>query len=389
MKKIFVIFLIIIIFLIGNAYVLSKKNTNLEIDSNYEIRGIYISYIEYLEYFQNNSIEMNKVYINKMLDRIKELNFNTIFLHVSPFSDSIFNSSIFPSTYSIVLKEGESLGMDYLKYFIEESHKRNIYLHAWINPYRISSSNDITKLSSNNIALKYIESGDASITNNGIYYNPASSNVKDLLLKYIKEILINYNIDGIHLDDYFYESNDIDLKEYTEYKKINDVSLKEFRLNIINDTIKSIYKLIKNYNSNILFSISPDGNINNNYELHYADIKTWLQEDNYIDIIMPQIYFGFDNELKPFDKTIVEWNNLITNKVKLVPVLALYKSNLIDNYAGIGKYEWINNNNIIEREINYSKIMSNYQGYTLFRYSFLVDEKCQKEVNNLKNIKNR
>ena len=390
MKKIFVVFLIIITFFIGNAYVISKKNTIYKKESNYEIKGIYISYLEYLTYFKGNSLSINKSYINKMLDNIKLYNFNTIFLHVSPFSDSIFNSSIFPYSYTLTGVEGKSPGMDYLSYFLEEAHKRDIKVHAWINPYRISSNNDINNLSSLNPALKFIESGDAKITNDGIYYNPASSKVLDLLLKFIYEIILNYDVDGIHLDDYFYPSNEIDLEEYNKYFLDNNITLSEFRLNIINTTIKSIYKLIKDYDSNIIFSISPDGNIENNYEIHFADIKTWLEYSDYVDIIMPQVYYGFDNSYKPFESTILEWNNLIKNNVKLVPVLAFYKAGLIDNNAGSGKYEWINNNDIIIREINYSKTLSNYNGYTLFRYEYLfnnnlINNNSIQELNNLKN----
>ena len=389
-KKIFVVFLIVIIFFMGDAYVNSQKNNNISMETS-EIKGVYISYIEYLDYFQGNSLSINKAYILKMLDNIESMGFNTIFLHVSPFSDAIYYSSIFPASYTITGTEDKSLGMDYLKYFIEGAHSRNIKVHAWINPYRISSTTDTSKLSKKNPALEFLESKDASITKNGIYYNPASPKVLNLLLKQIYEIILNYNVDGIHLDDYFYEDLEIDLNEYNKYFLENSVTLKEYRLNIINTTIKSIYKLIKDYNPNILFSISPDGNIDNNYELHFADVKTWLSESGFIDIIMPQVYFGFENDLKPFKETISEWNDLIKNDVKLVPVLAFYKVGLIDEYAGDGKYEWINNQDIILREINYSRTLSRYDGFTLFRYDYMFNEKLntnntKEELNNLKKI---
>ena len=99
---------------------------------------------------------------------------------------------------------------------------------------------------------------------------------------------------------------------------------------------------------------------------------------------MPQIYYGFDNELKPFANTIKNWNDLIKNKVKLVPVLALYKVGEVDNLALSGKYEWINNHDILRREVNYSKTLNNYHGYSLFRYSYLLNDNSQEELNNLK-----
>ena len=386
MKKYFVVFFIIITFLIGNTYVISKKNYIEDIQE--EIRGIYISYLEYLSYFQNNNVDINKSYINKMLDNIKKNNFNTIFLHVSPFSDAIYNSKIFPYSYTLTGIEGTNPGMDYLDYFIKESHKRNIKVHAWINPYRISNTKDLTKLSENNPAITFLKTNDAKVTENGIYYNPASSKVIDLLIKQIFEIITNYEIDGIHLDDYFYEDYEIDLENYNKYFLNNNISIEEYRYNIINTTIKTIYKLIKEYNKNTIFSISPDGNIENNYELHYADIKTWLKEDGYIDIIMPQVYYGFNNSLKPFEKTLNEWNNLINNKVKIVPVLAFYKVGSVDEYAKIGKYEWIENKDIIKRQILLSKNLNHYDGYTLFRYEYLFNNNLEnnntkEELNNI------
>ena len=392
MKKILVVFLIIIIFFVGNAYVVSKKQPNL-LETSSEIRGVYISYLEYLTYFEGNSMNINKAYINKMLDNIENMKFNTIFLHVSPFSDAIYNSSILPYSYTLTGVEGVNPGMDYLKYFISESHKRNIKVHAWINPYRISSTSDVIKLARDNIARVFIDSGDAKICENGIYYNPASPKVLDLLLREITELISNYNIDGIHLDDYFYPDDSIDLENYGKYFVDNNITLDEYRLNIINTTIKSIYKLIKSYNENIIFSISPDGNIENNYQVHYADVKKWVTESGYIDIIMPQVYYGFENESKPFEKVVSEWNSLIKNDVKLVPVLSFYKIGLEDEYAGSGKYEWVNNSDIIAREINYSKTLSNYYGYTLFRYDYmfnnaLLNNNTKKELENLKNIIN-
>ena len=391
-KNIFVVFLIVIIFFMGDAYVNSKKNNNSNMDIN-EIKGVYISYIEYLDYFKNNSLTINKSYILKMLDNIESTGFNTIFLHVSPFSDAIYYSSIFPPSYTITGDEDKNLGMDYLKYFLEEAHKRNIKVHAWINPYRISSSTDTSKLSKKNPALELLETNDAIITKNGIYYNPSSPKVLNLILKQIYEIILNYDVDGIHLDDYFYDDLEIDIENYNKYFLEKNVSLQEYRLNIINTTIKSIYKLIKDYNSNIIFSISPDGNIENNYELHFADVKTWLSEPGYIDIIMPQVYYGFENQIKPFEQTINEWNDLIKNNVKLVPVLAFYKVGLIDNYAGVGKYEWINKNDIIKREIKYSKTLSNYYGFTIFRYDYMFNSNLEtnntkEELNNLKKLIN-
>lgn len=167
------------------------------------------------------------------------------------------------------------------------------------------------------------------------------------------------------------------------------MSLKEFRLYHTNDLIKRVHKVIKDLDNNIIFSISPDGNINNNYNYHYADIKTWISSNEYIDIIMPQIYYGFDNQYKPFIETFDEWQSLITNEnVKLVPILAFYKTGNIDDNAGFGKHEWEKSSDIIKRQIEYIRSKNAY-GIGLFRYDFLFNGNYLNKIskNELINVK--
>ncbi len=393
MKKIFVFFLISSLFLISNVLVSSKKFEKKSLEEE-EIKGVYISYLEYLTYFKGNSLSINKAYINKMLDNIKSLDLNTIFLHVSPFSDSIYKSKIFPFSSTLTGLEGKNPGMDYLEYFLNEAHKRNIKVHAWINPYRISSSNDTEKISKENPAYILLNTNEVKVSDLGIYYNPTSSKVIDLIVKQVFELITNYKIDGIHFDDYFYVDQEIDLENYKKYSLKNpNITLGDYRLEMVNTMIRSVYETIKSYNKDIVFSIAPDGNLNNNYEYHFADVKTWLKESGYVDIIMPQVYYGFENQYKPFMETVKEWNDLIANDTKIVPVLAFYKVGQLDKQAGSGKYEWLNNNNIINRQINYVKTLNKYEGFTLFRYDFLFNDnletsKTSAEIKNMKLVFN-
>ena len=373
MRNKVLLILIIISFLTIDATIsYAKKNSTIKETVDTEIRGVYISYLEYLNHFQNNSNLINKTTINKMIDKIKENNLNTIFLHVSPFSDSIYESKLFPYSYTLTGVEGKNPGFDYLEYFIKIAHTNNIQVHAWINPYRISFSSDINNLSDNNPAKKLINTSSVMIDKNGIYYNPASEIVKNLIIRQVEEIISKYSVDGIHFDDYFYIQNAIDGVEYTNYKNNNEeTSLKEFRLENTNDLIRRVYKTIKEKNKKILFSIAPDGNINNNYKYHYADVKTWLKNSDYIDVIMPQIYYGFKNEYSPFESTLNKWLELCANKnIKVVPVLAIYKIGIVDSGAGTGKNEWVEDSNIIDKQIKLIRD-DKLEGYTLFRYDFI------------------
>ena len=351
-------------------------------DKNYETRGVFISYIEYSNYFDNKNSEEIENIIRDMVDKIDDFNLNTIYLQVRMFSDSIYDSKIFPYTNLIDTK------VDVLELFIKYARSKKIKVYAWINPYRISSSTDIDKISKSNPAYNYLNTNHVKIIENkGIYYNPASNLVKNLIIAGVVEVVSNYDVDGVIFDDYFYPDDNISLDNYKECK--DNISYSEYKFEQVNDLIHRTYTTIKNINSNIEFGISPDGNINNDYEMHYADVKKWLSEDGYIDFIIPQLYYGFDHGILPFDKALNEWNSLITNNTKLIVGLGLYKSGNIDEYAKNGKFEWQNNTNILERQVEMSSKVSNYDGFVLYRYDYIFTYKnrvLEKEIENLKKI---
>lgn len=385
-KKLWLIAVIVVTaFCMFKLYSLTEEETDIDKES----RGIFVSYIECTKYLNNKDSEKIKTEISNMIDNISKLHFNRVYLQVRPFSDSIYKSSIFPSSYTVVEKQGDELTVDILDYFIKTAKAKNIEIYAWINPYRISNDTDITKISVNNPAYKWLDTNNVKIIKDrGIFYNPSSQEVINLIVEGVKEIVTNYHVDGIIMDDYFYPDDSIDLVDYKEVE--NSISLTDYRLSKVNELISSIYKNIKNINPKIQFGISPDGNINNNYEIHYADVKKWLKDDGYIDFIMPQLYYGFNNEAKPYIKTLNEWNSLIKNNTKLIVALSLYKSGSIDNYAKNGKYEWIENDNIIKKQIQVARNLTNCIGYSIFRYDYFFDFadnlNLQGEINNYKNL---
>ena len=388
-------YLLLIIFLLVIIYIFVPKDTLKEEvtpPKTEEKRAVFISYIELGNNIRGKDESTMKKTINNMLDTAKSYGFNMIILQVRSFSDAIYESSIFPSSRSVVNTEGEKLPFDILKYFIKVAHQKDLELHAWINPYRISNTKDINQISTSNPCYSMLNSTDVEIMDNGIYYNPASSKVESLILDGIKEIITNYDVDGIHFDDYFYpNSSTIDSNEYNKALKDDEnLTLQEFRLNIISSLVKKTYSLIKNYNKEILFGISPDGNIENNYNSNYVDTITFVTKEGYLDYIMPQVYYGFLNSVKPFEETIKSWNNLITIDIDLIPALAFYKSGNVDKYAKEGVNEWIEYNNIISREVMLSRNLSNYSGFAIFRYDSIfgnnLTENAFLEKENLKNI---
>mgnify|MGYP004562805105 CR=1 FL=1 len=380
MKKLIVvmiIFVVITFFIIENKKESSKDDATLSYNLKDEKRAIFISYIELQEYLKEKDIEEGENAIKEMVNNLYNDNFNMIILHVRPFSDAVYKSSIFPYSKAISKVEGKDPGYDVLEVFINEAHKKNMQLHAWVNPYRIRNTTDTSDISKDNPAYKYLDTNNVKvIENKGIFYNPASDVVTELIIDGIKEIISNYNVDGIHFDDYFYPDDTIDLENYQEYIDNGGMlSLSDYRLNNTSNMIKKVYETIKKVNKNITFGISPEGNINNNYDSNYIDTKKILSEEGYIDYIMPQIYFGFSNELMPFMDVINMWNSLIKVKsVKLMPALAFYKAGISDTFAKSGEDEWICNNDIIKKQVLTSRNVSNYSGYSLFRYSYLYND---------------
>ena len=373
MKKILIIILVLFIGMYMFYYMKKKEDNNI-INNFEEDRYVFISYIDY-SYLKGKDENILKEEINKMVLNIKENNFNGIILQVRAFSDAIYYSKIFSPSLHIVNNENDKLKLDMLDYFIKLSHENNIKLIAWINPYRIRSNNDISSISGNNIVNKYLNTSSVEIKN-GIYFNPAKDEVLDLIIKGVLEIVKNYDVDGILYDDYFYPSKTCDLNDYKLYKLNGGLkSLEDFRRDNINKLIRKTYEKIKEVNSDVLFGISPSGNMNNNYNTEYLDIN-YLIENKIVDFIMPQIYYGFDNTNLPFVNTVNSWSNLVKDtNIKFYVALALYKSGLEDKYAKTGINEWINNNDIISKQIIVSRNTYNYEGFSIFRYDYLFNSK--------------
>ena len=240
MKKILVIIILSIV-LISNT-----KLDRTSIQKEEETRAIFVSYIELNKYIKGNDYEISKRNIRKIIKNIKKLKCNTIILQVRSASDAIYKSNIYPLSLNIVNTEYDDY-YDVLDYFIKESHKSNVKVIAWINPYRIRTTCDKTTITEKNPAYKYLDT-DIVYINNGIYYNPSKQETEDLIVKGVEEVL-NYDVDGILFDDYFYPDNNIDKKDYEEYIKNNEfIEEKDYRLNIVNKMIKRVYKTCKNKN---------------------------------------------------------------------------------------------------------------------------------------------
>lgn len=387
MKKIMAFFVVLII---GIVICVDRDNTVDEKQEREEVRAVFISYIELNKYIKNKDVDTSKENIRLMISNIKNLGFNTAIVQIRSFSDAIYESDIFPWSSTVSSSEGEYPGFDVLAYFIEVCRLNNISLYGWINPYRVRSS--VTSISEENPAFKYIGT-DYLYEDDGIFYNPSKQEIEDLVVDGVEEVITNYKLDGILFDDYFYPNQDLDYLDYLMYLENGGMlGFDEYHLMIINRMVKRVHDVCSKHD--VLFGISPDGNIENNYSKIFADVKTWLSSDSYVDFIMPQVYYGFFNETKAFKNVIDEWNGLIkSEEMDLFIALAFYKVGVVDNYAKSGVNEWVDNSNIIMREILLSRNLKYYEGFSLFRYDYLFDNSLYTnttmlEIENMKKILN-
>lgn len=386
----FIFFLSYFLFFDSDGLTNRKKVVSKENES--EKRAMFISYIELCKYVKNSDVDTSKKNILQMIKNIDELGFNMIILQVRSFNDAIYESKIFPWSITVSTVEGVSPGYDILEYFIKSSHKYDIELHAWINPYRVRTNSDVSTITESNPAYKYINT-DYLYVNNGIYLNPAKDEVIDLIVDGVDEILKKYDIDGISFDDYFYPDDTISVNDYNSYIKNNSyITFSEYRLMKVNEMVEKVHKVCKEKDK--IFGISPSGNISNNYNDIYADVKKWGSSDKYVDYLMPQIYYGFFNEAQAFQSVLQEWEDIVVDdSVKLLPALAFYKVGTVDKYARGGINEWVENDDIIMREILLSRNLDNYDGFALYRYDYLFNKELMTnttmmEIENIKEIIN-
>ncbi|MGN1317308.1 MAG: glycoside hydrolase family 10 protein [Acutalibacteraceae bacterium] len=354
-----------------------------------EMRCLWLTYSEIGALIKGKTEEEYRQALTEVFDNLERGKINTVFYQCRAFCDSFYESEIFPVSKYITVG-GATPAFDPLEIFSEICRERNIKLHCWVNPYRVSYNNDFEKLSEDSPvrALYKKNKNSLIICDKGIYLNPATDEARELVLKGIREILDKYDADGIHFDDYFYPESE-DLKDgdlYEEYKeKGGALSLGDWRRENVSALVSCVYDLVKSRDGNLLFGISPCADLEKSRNVYYGDVEKWCTEDGYIDYIIPQIYFGFENEKMPFEKVAREWETLAEgSNVKLLCGLGAYKCGSLDENAGEGKNEWLENVNILSRQYELISKSQVYQGFALFSYSYVfgenVNEISEKEI---------
>jgi uncharacterized lipoprotein YddW (UPF0748 family) len=371
----------------------TATNDNAKVEQNErsakEMRGVWVSYIE-LD-MQNESDKSESAFREKFKDiaiTSKNAGFNTLIVQVRPFCDALYKSAYFPYSHILSGEQGVSPDYDALKVMCEICSELDLDIHAWVNPYRISTDSTPQVLSENNPYVIDNELGEE--TENGVFLNPANKMARKLIIDGVTEIVKNYDVDGIQFDDYFYptQDSDFDDEEYAEYVDtvgaMNCMSVDNWRLANVNTLICDTYRAIHKISDDVEFGISPQGNIDNNAKI-YADVKSWCICKGFVDYICPQLYYSLENPALTFENSLNSWASLDINKnVKLYVGLAGYKANT-DSDEGT----WLYSDNVLSKEYKIAMQNEKVSGIMLYSYSALEDENASAEISNLTNaIKN-
>ena len=382
---------------VGNSYVtIQRLGENHEAEE--EFRGVWIAYLDFKT--TGYTEKEFRTHIETMFNEVCAMNMNAVVVHVRPFGDAMYDSDYFPWSRYVSGTQGKDPGFDPLKIMVDEAHKRGLEFHAWLNPYRITSnSTNVKDLSKDNPARIFRtdnkKSNDRNVlTYSGkLYYNPSVKEVQNLIINGIKEIVENYDVDGIHFDDYFYPAlgknytQNFDAPEYELYKEdqINQnkeyMSIADWRRENVNTLIRNIYSAVKEINPDVKFGISPGGFMDalKADDKYYVDFETWLGHDGYIDYLCPQLYWSNDHSIYPFNDILNRFIEAAKNPdVKLYVGVGAYKAGIKTEGT-----DWHKNENVLRNMIRYSRNTNEVDGFILYSYKYLISKREHKAIINM------
>lgn len=353
------------------------------------IKAIWLSQYDMFPIYTSKNAQRNVDSYSDLVDTVLEnlviYGFNTIFLQIRPNGDSMYPSDIFPMSRYVVAAYGKDASYDPVAILVNAAHSKGLQIHAWINPLRLMTAAEILQVNSRYLIRQWHDDPAKNGTyiveyNNRYYLNPAYPEVRQLILDGASEILSNYAFDGLHMDDYFYPTEDVsfDSAAYCAYiRSGGTLSLADFRRSNMNQIVKSLYDITKSAAGNAVFGISPAGNIDNVYHKQYADIYTWCSDSGYLDYICPQVYFGLEHGSHDFKSVCDTWSGIIENPaIYMLVGMTLEKTiSEYDIYARTeeGKYEWRDHKDVILRCMNYTQTLPHCRGVSIFSYHLMFD----------------
>ncbi len=290
-----------------------------------EFRGVWIATVENIDWpsSQGLSAEAQKRELISILDEHQKNGINAIMLQVRPAADALYAKSREPWSKFLTGKQGRAPSPCYdpLEFAIHEAHKRSMELHAWFNPYRASVHSDLSPDHITRIRPEWFFTFAGKKL-----FNPGLPEVREYIIGVIMDVVRNYDIDGVHFDDYFYPypAKGQQIEDIAAYKRYGGQfsNIADWRRHNVDTLIRNLSDSIQHAKSHVKFGISPFGIWRNRsttpegsestglqgYETLYADARKWMKE-GWLDYINPQIYFPFYYRAAPYEKLVDWWSD--------------------------------------------------------------------------------
>ena len=375
------------------------------------MRGVWLTTVSRLDWppvtsvnASNRIAQQQQALITK-LDRLQRLGINTVFFQVKPDGTALWRSKILPWSDMMTGKIGQDPGYDPLQFMLDEAHKRGIKVHAWFNPYRVSTNikpstvNELNRTLTQNPASVYVLHRDWIRTaGDRFVLDPGIPDARDWITSIVAEVVSHYAIDGVQFDDYFYtETPGSTLNDSATFRQYGQgfASKADWRRHNTQLLIEQVSRTIKQLKPQVEFGVSPAGvwrNISHDpagsatrgaaaYDESFADTRRWVQM-GLLDYIAPQIYWPFARQAARYDVLAQWWANVVKpTRTRLYIGLALYK---VGEYAK-AEPDWTINGGVpeLKRQLDLNDALPQISGTILFREGYLHQPQTRQAVDYL------
>ena len=320
MKKALYIFLLLVLFC---SFASARQVKSAEHPKR-EFRGAWIQAVN--GQFTGMSEEQMKGYLTDMLDNLQKVNVNAVMFQVRVEGDALYPSPYEPWSRYLTGEQGCSPGWDPLAFMVKECHSRNMELHAWINPYRARTKT--TKL----VALEHpsMKNPDKFIEYEGLlYFNPALQYNRDHICRIVRDILTRYDVDGLHIDDYFYPYpvKGVEFPDDKWFEMSGCADRGDWRRENVNHLIYQLHRTVREVKPWVKFGVSPFGIYRNEKSWEYgsktngmqcydelnADVLFWV-EQGWVDYCIPQVYWEIGHKAANYEELVGWWAKHVVDR---------------------------------------------------------------------------
>jgi uncharacterized lipoprotein YddW (UPF0748 family) len=294
-----------------------------------EFRGVWVATVANIDWPSKPGlpVEEQKKELVALFNRCEKLHLNAVIFQVRPMCDALYESKLEPWSSFLTGKQGESPGYDPLKLAVEEAHKRGMELHAWFNPYRAWSPSAKGEPAANHLVKTRPDLAKQYGKHHWLI--PTEPEVLKHSLAVVLDVVKRYDVDGVHMDDYFYPYPETDAamretpfpddESWTAYEKTGGkLDRDDWRRDAVNRFVKALYEEVHKAKPWVKVGISPFGiwRLGNppsvqgfdQYGKLYADARLWLNE-GWVDYFTPQLYWAIGAEKQSYPKLLEWWAN--------------------------------------------------------------------------------